>query len=123
MAWRPPHDPKGIHARDGYTCQCCGLPGTEVHHIHWRADGGKCNQENLITLCDDCHRKAPHMDGFLAFQRKGGDRSHLLEQLSPGQRADLFLALPFKPNVPASWHKKRVEWLVKLRAGLGDTPA
>jgi len=44
--------------RDGYTCQCCGKKNCrlEVHHIKFRSDGGTDDEENLITLCEDCHK-------------------------------------------------------------------
>lgn len=42
--------------KDGYTCQRCGnRDQLTVHHILPRADGGKNNQGNLITLCSPCH--------------------------------------------------------------------
>ena len=43
--------------RDNYTCQCCGKKNCrlEVHHIKFRRDGGTDDEENLITLCEDCH--------------------------------------------------------------------
>ena len=43
--------------RDNYTCQCCGKKNCrlEVHHIKFRRDGGTDNEENLITLCKECH--------------------------------------------------------------------
>ena len=43
--------------RDSYTCQCCGKKNCrlEVHHIKFRRDGGTDNEENLITLCKECH--------------------------------------------------------------------
>ena len=43
--------------RDNYTCQCCGKKNCrlEVHHIKFRSDGGTDDEENLITLCEDCH--------------------------------------------------------------------
>jgi Restriction endonuclease len=45
--------------RDGYTCQCCGKKNCrlEVHHIVFRSDGGTDDERNLITLCEDCHKK------------------------------------------------------------------
>ena len=45
--------------RDKYTCQCCGAKNTrlEVHHIVYRSQGGTDDVDNLITLCEDCHRK------------------------------------------------------------------
>ena len=43
--------------RDNYTCQCCGKKNCrlEVHHIKFRSNGGTDNEENLITLCKECH--------------------------------------------------------------------
>ena len=44
--------------RDNYTCRCCGKKNCrlEVHHIKFRRDGGTDDEENLITLCEDCHK-------------------------------------------------------------------
>lgn len=48
--------------RNGYTCQYCGAHGTEkktvklrVHHLESRKVGGNA-PDNLITLCEDCHK-------------------------------------------------------------------
>ena len=48
--------------RDGYTCQCCGAHSTakksvklHVHHLESRKTGGNA-PDNLITLCEDCHK-------------------------------------------------------------------
>ena len=43
--------------RDNYTCQCCGKKNCrlEVHHIIFRSNGGTDDEENLITLCKECH--------------------------------------------------------------------
>ena len=56
--------------RDNYTCQCCGKKHTrlEVHHIIYRNQGGTDDEDNLITLCEDCH-KAIH-DGTLILNKK-----------------------------------------------------
>lgn len=49
--------------RDGHTCQCCHGkskdPILNVHHIESRKTGGD-SPENLITLCETCH-KGYHM--------------------------------------------------------------
>ena len=49
--------------RDGYACQCCGAHSTKkkdvklhVHHLESRKTGGDA-PSNLITLCEDCHKK------------------------------------------------------------------
>lgn len=48
---------EAILNRDGYTCQICGKKHTrlEVHHIVFRSQGGTDDENNLITLCEDCH--------------------------------------------------------------------
>lgn len=49
---------EAIINRDNYTCQICGKKNTrlEVHHIIFRSQGGTDDENNLITLCADCHR-------------------------------------------------------------------
>lgn len=44
--------------RDTYTCQVCHKKHTrlEVHHIIYRSQGGTNDENNLITLCEDCHK-------------------------------------------------------------------
>ena len=48
---------EAILHRDNYTCQCCGKKNCrlEVHHIRFKSDGGTDDEENLITLCKECH--------------------------------------------------------------------
>lgn len=45
--------------RDGYICQCCGTHDKDVklhvHHIESRQTGGNA-PNNLITLCEHCHK-------------------------------------------------------------------
>jgi hypothetical protein len=48
-----------IRERDKYTCQLCGKKqgdrAFDVHHIDYNKLN--CNSDNLITLCNKCHRK------------------------------------------------------------------
>lgn len=48
-----------ILTRDNYTCQCCKTKkGTlHVHHIVYRSQGGSDDTSNLVTLCENCHKK------------------------------------------------------------------
>ena len=48
---------EAILHRDNYTCQICSKNHTrlEVHHIIYRSQGGTDDENNLITLCEDCH--------------------------------------------------------------------
>lgn len=56
--------------RDNYTCQCCGKKNCrlEVHHIIFRSNGGSDDERNLITLCEDCHKKVH--DGIIILDKK-----------------------------------------------------
>ena len=49
---------EAILHRDNYTCQCCGKKNCrlEVHHVKFRSNGGTDDEENLLTLCEDCHK-------------------------------------------------------------------
>ena len=42
--------------RDGWRCQSCGtMSNLEVHHREFRSHSGPDSEENLITLCANCH--------------------------------------------------------------------
>jgi len=52
--------------RDGWRCQSCGAMSTlEVHHQSFRSHAGEDSDENLITLCANCHN-AVHRGRHLA---------------------------------------------------------
>ena len=53
---------KQCYKRDSYTCQICGKTKIVVHAHHivpWRISKDD-SLENLITLCNSCHRKEEH---------------------------------------------------------------
>lgn len=61
---RHPLDPalkQQVLIRDDFTCQCCGLGGEAylatlaVHHIVEVSQGGPDSDENLVTVCVNCH--------------------------------------------------------------------
>lgn len=66
---------KRIRERDGHQCQECGAQPSddgqtelEVHHIRPFSDGGPTVDENLITLCKQCHDELdPHYQPDLHF--------------------------------------------------------
>ena len=60
-----------ILIRDKYTCQYCKTKkGTlHVHHIIYRSKGGSDEIENLITLCETCHKKL-HKGELKMFETK-----------------------------------------------------
>jgi 5-methylcytosine-specific restriction endonuclease McrA len=42
--------------RDSWRCQSCGsLSNLEVHHQRFRSQSGQDSEQNLITLCTQCH--------------------------------------------------------------------
>jgi 5-methylcytosine-specific restriction endonuclease McrA len=42
--------------RDGWRCQMCGKRANlQVHHILLRSQSGDDIEDNLITLCSECH--------------------------------------------------------------------
>ena len=43
--------------RDGYRCQACGAPATEVDHLLPVIDGGTDAAGNLRSLCTACHKR------------------------------------------------------------------
>ncbi len=45
--------------RDGYTCQQCSKQKVrlEAHHLIFKERGGKDTLNNLLTLCEACHKK------------------------------------------------------------------
>ena len=54
-AYRTLH--RKILERDGWRCQACGsMSGLEVHHMERRSRRRDDSEENLITLCSNCHR-------------------------------------------------------------------
>jgi 5-methylcytosine-specific restriction endonuclease McrA len=49
-----PEDPR--LQRDCWRCQICGtMSQLEVHYQPFRSHSGQDTEENLITLCHDCH--------------------------------------------------------------------
>jgi transcription elongation factor Elf1 len=50
-----------VRLRDNFTCAICGCyPATDVHHIIPARIMVDNSNENLVTLCDSCHRKLEH---------------------------------------------------------------
>jgi HNH endonuclease len=43
---------------NGWRCQSCGtMLNLEVHHQQFRSHSGNDSEENLITLCTQCHSR------------------------------------------------------------------
>lgn len=46
-----------VYERDGGCCVYCGRPGQPNAHFIARSQGGLGIEENILTLCFDCHRE------------------------------------------------------------------
>lgn len=46
-----------VHERDGGHCIICGKAGLPEAHYISRAHGGLGIEQNIATLCRDCHRR------------------------------------------------------------------
>lgn len=61
--------------RDGDKCRACGKSKhkdgvrMEVHHIRHKADGGTDTPDNVVTLCEDCHKAHHQGERKLRFRR------------------------------------------------------
>ena len=45
-----------VYRRDDYLCALCGAQKyLQIHHCVPRGQGGSDREDNLITLCADCH--------------------------------------------------------------------
>jgi 5-methylcytosine-specific restriction endonuclease McrA len=44
--------------RDRWRCQACGsMQNLQVHHLKFRSQSGDDMEQNLITLCAECHEQ------------------------------------------------------------------
>ena len=63
-----------IFTRDNFTCQYCGAKAPEVKlhldHIHPKSKGGKDEEDNYITACQECNlgKSAMWNEGLEAFK-------------------------------------------------------
>jgi 5-methylcytosine-specific restriction endonuclease McrA len=50
---------KQVLERDSWRCQLCGsMQHLQVHHFKYRSQSGSDEEQNLITLCAQCHEQA-----------------------------------------------------------------
>ena len=92
--------------RDGYTCQCCGAHFTKkndvklhVHHRESRKTGGNA-PDNLVTLCEDCHKKL-HKGIITADDLKKRKRHSTRDAAFMGiMRKELFFRLRSELDIP-----------------------
>lgn len=69
-----------IMRRDDYSCRICGAKASDgatlnVHHLHYRrlAAPWEYGDDELITLCESCHKNEHNLDWKESFDLKVGD--------------------------------------------------
>ena len=68
-------------------CEICGRQGYHVHEIVFRSHGGKCVEENMISLCLDDYQRAhflrePYLTREELFEiKKGGKYGNAARRL------------------------------------------
>jgi 5-methylcytosine-specific restriction endonuclease McrA len=66
---------QSVLRRDGWRCQSCGtMSNLEVHHKQFRSQSGEDSDENLITLCTECHN---HIHNAATTRSEDIGRRHL----------------------------------------------
>lgn len=63
-----------VLVRDQYQCRNCGKGGINqlhVHHVVYRSQGGKDTEDNLVTLCQNCHVRVHHNPRLFYFAWNG----------------------------------------------------
>jgi 5-methylcytosine-specific restriction endonuclease McrA len=58
----PPKVKAKVYERDGGRCVICGKLGDPVCHYIARSQGGLGIEENIVTLCPNCHRDYDNSD-------------------------------------------------------------
>ena len=90
-----PAQRKRILDRDGHRCQRCRSTETgdlQLHHVRLFSAGGPTTDDNLITLCSDCHRSLdPHEDLLLfwltdGIAKQALDRERTISHLEAAER-------------------------------------
>ncbi|MBE7092737.1 MAG: HNH endonuclease [Clostridiales bacterium] len=54
-----------VYERDNGCCILCGRPGNPWCHFISRQKGGLGIEQNIVTLCNDCHREYDESSGTM----------------------------------------------------------
>ena len=78
---------RAVYARDGGMCILCGRPGLPNAHFIPRSHNGLGIEENILTLCPDCHMRydqspqraeiRARLEAYLKRQHPGWDEKNL----------------------------------------------
>lgn len=106
--------------RDEYTCQCCGTHDNNVklhvHHVESRQTGGEA-PNNLITLCEHCH-KSIHAGKMMLPKGKKRGKSYRDAAFMGIMRNTLLERLRKEVNVPVTMTYGYITKYWREKAGL-----
>jgi 5-methylcytosine-specific restriction endonuclease McrA len=87
--------------RDGYQCQHCGKQKVllHAHHLVYREHGGKDTLSNLLTLCEQCHKKVHQ--GTISL-RVTGVSGHLDQMAQRSMQGKTYLYAALGKQAPLS---------------------
>lgn len=94
-------------------CYLCGGPIEEIHHIKYQCSGGSDQQQNLVGVCADCHRRI-HQD-------RTAEKELLAEKDKPGSGHKISLLISVMPQLLEALEKKRFENKLTMAVTDGGT--
>lgn len=80
---------KAVYERDNGLCVVCGRPGNPEAHYVPRSRGGLGIEENIVTLCRECHDKFDFGDRETMTYYDQLIRNYLVEQYPDWNENDL----------------------------------
>ena len=107
-----------LFAQVGQLC-ICGKQATQVHHRTYDNIGKEDILTDLSGLCDNCHRKVPHLDGkpywdkFKTYVEENGNQLQLFPE--PDLPSIYGIQIDGKTRKSADRHKDGAFWLVAHR--------
>lgn len=74
-----------LYFHDHPNCEVCGKKAVDCHHIIYRSEGGKSDDDNLISLCRQGHKKShflivPYLSKEDLWRAKGLDLAKMDEK-------------------------------------------
>lgn len=72
-------------------CEICGKPAIQVHEIIFKSEGGECEEDNMISTCQENHdqahfKKKPYLSKDYLWGIKGLDIEKMREKYRLARR-------------------------------------